>query len=320
LVHLAQCFDRHSDSSVNLHSSAWYVVKLVFDPVQAVRESSMHQLAASHSQNVVKCLDTVMDRPASMGGTGGAFLILEYANYGDLFGWTLRNHHAQSYADTLAALTLRYDWIEVSQSPRDRDDVQREAVELFLDLLRAVRASHEKGVFHRDIKLENTLVCRDWKTGKLSAKLSDFGLATTETKVKSIRFGTESTMAPELICGHGKNIACYPELADRWSLGIVLHSLLTGLSLWPIATTDHSEAYVYYLAHGQKNLEAGAQAIIDLSSGSKESSAPNRRNSKISRRLALVISGLLRVVPEKRTSLESAETQLLDVLKRWSNE
>jgi calcium-dependent protein kinase len=82
---------------------------------------------------------------------------------------------------------------------------------------------HKNHLVHRDIKPENIVFCN--KT-ELKIKLIDFG---TAQKFRPNQFmiqpyGTPYYMAPEVIK------ACYTEKCDIWSIGVILHILLTNES------------------------------------------------------------------------------------------
>jgi len=94
-------------------------------------------------------------------------------------------------------------------------------VELVLEAASGVAFAHERGVIHRDIKLENVLV-------DLSGcvRVTDFGLAsarglppiTDEGKV----IGTPASMSPEQVRGLPASPA-----SDVWGLGVLLYHALT---------------------------------------------------------------------------------------------
>ncbi|KAF7324700.1 Serine/threonine-protein kinase MARK2 [Mycena kentingensis (nom. inval.)] len=92
---------------------------------------------------------------------------------------------------------------------------------IFGQLCLAVAYLHDKGIVHRDLKLENVLLderCR--------VKLGDFGFTREyERSVLLETFcGTTGYAAPEMLQGQ-KYLG--PEV-DIWSLGIILYCLLTG--------------------------------------------------------------------------------------------
>jgi len=99
----------------------------------------------------------------------------------------------------------------------------------FSSLLDALQCCHERGIFHRDLKLENLLLSADYQL-----KVADFGLATIVTTDSaesdgefflSTRCGTPSYMAPEIL---QKNARYQGSKVDIWSAGVVLFIMMTG--------------------------------------------------------------------------------------------
>jgi serine/threonine protein kinase len=77
----------------------------------------------------------------------------------------------------------------------------------------------EKKIYHRDIKLQNILVSKNF-----NIKLSDFGLATMNMKGTFKRLcGSPLYMAPEILID-----ATYNKRSDLWSIGIVIFELMFG--------------------------------------------------------------------------------------------
>ncbi|KAD3338115.1 hypothetical protein R6Q59_027165 [Mikania micrantha] len=94
----------------------------------------------------------------------------------------------------------------------------------FQQLIAAIDFCHSRGVYHRDLKLENLLLDDE---GNL--KVSDFGLsALVENKgldgLLHTSCGTPAYVAPEIIKQKGYDGA----KADVWSCGVVLFALLAG--------------------------------------------------------------------------------------------
>jgi serine/threonine protein kinase len=81
---------------------------------------------------------------------------------------------------------------------------------------------HSIGIAHRDIKFENIIV--DAQSGV--PKYIDFGLSKVFLvgEKSTERFGTLAYSSPEVLLGHFHDVK-----ADVWSLGVVLHVLLTGV-------------------------------------------------------------------------------------------
>ncbi|KAE8709781.1 CBL-interacting serine/threonine-protein kinase 10 [Hibiscus syriacus] len=102
-----------------------------------------------------------------------------------------------------------------------REDLARK---YFQQLISAVDFCHSRGVYHRDLKLENILLDEN---GIL--KVSDFGLsALAECKHKDgllhTACGTPAYVAPEVLNGKGYDGA----KADIWSCGVILYVMLAG--------------------------------------------------------------------------------------------
>ncbi|KAJ1292498.1 hypothetical protein BS78_02G396000 [Paspalum vaginatum] len=109
----------------------------------------------------------------------------------------------------------------VATSGRLEED---EARRYFQQLINAVDYCHSRGVYHRDLKLENLLLD---VAGNL--KISDFGLSAISDQVKNdgllhTTCGTPNYVAPEVIDDKGYDGA----LADLWSCGVILFALLAG--------------------------------------------------------------------------------------------
>ncbi|MFI9753648.1 serine/threonine-protein kinase [Streptomyces collinus] len=145
------------------------------------------------------------------------------------------------------------------------------------EVLSALRAAHEAGVLHRDVKPANVLISND---GRIV--LTDFGIAMVEgssalTMTGEV-IGSPEFLAPERALGRTPG----PE-SDLWSLGVLLYAAVEGISPFrhdtPLSTL---------------------RAIVD-----EELPPPYRAGP-----LAPVIEGLLRKDPEQRLPPERAEQDL----------
>ena len=151
------------------------------------------------------------------------------------------------------------------------------AAHIGAEVLAALRAAHDAGVLHRDVKPANVLLANDGRV-----VLTDFGIATVEgTSALTMTgevIGSPEFLAPERALGRTPG----PE-SDLWSLGVLLYAAVEGNSPFrqdtPLSTL---------------------RAVVD-----EELPAPRRAGP-----LAPVIEGLLRKDPALRLSAAQAERDL----------
>jgi eukaryotic-like serine/threonine-protein kinase len=103
------------------------------------------------------------------------------------------------------------------EAPLDPD----RAIDLTIQVLRAARFAHRRGIIHRDFKPQNVIVDADGR-----AKVTDFGIAragaSDMTQTGSI-MGTAQYLSPEQAQGLAVSAA-----SDLYSIGIILYEMLTG--------------------------------------------------------------------------------------------
>jgi serine/threonine protein kinase len=119
-----------------------------------------------------------------------------------------------------------------------------ERLRFFLDACDAIAAGHDQGIVHRDIKPDNLLIAPLPDTTTNASlpdghaigclKVIDFGIATaispdqetanTSASRQALQ-GTRPYMSPEQFAGDGTRVGT---ASDVYSLGVVLHALLTG--------------------------------------------------------------------------------------------
>ncbi|MGQ9591488.1 MAG: protein kinase domain-containing protein [Planctomycetota bacterium] len=145
-------------------------------------------------------------------------------------------------ADGLPYIAMRYvegASLQDVLAAGGRLEFQR-ALEIVLEIARALQAVHENGVLHRDIKPGNILLegsaVRARKTGR--AYLSDFGLAAIvgaapQTQTGDV-LGTPAYMSPQQAMGMKADRA-----SDIYALGATLYALLSGRA--PYEGSSHAE-------------------------------------------------------------------------------
>ena len=110
----------------------------------------------------------------------------------------------------------------------------REVAEIGIQICRALKHAHDRGVIHRDLKPANLLLDEEERI-----KLSDFGIAKlfggTQLTADGGVVGTADYMAPEQSAG----LPTTPR-TDMFSLGCVLYALLVGRP--PFAAATAAEA------------------------------------------------------------------------------
>ncbi|WP_251061185.1 serine/threonine-protein kinase [Streptomyces sp. ISL-100] len=151
------------------------------------------------------------------------------------------------------------------------------AARIGTEVLAALRAAHEAGVLHRDVKPGNVLIANDGRV-----VLTDFGIAMVEGSsaltMTGELIGSPEFLAPERAMGRTPG----PE-SDLWSLGVLLYAAVEGNSPFrqdtPLSTL---------------------RAVVD-----EELPRPARAGA-----LAPVIEGLLRKEPAERMSAGDAERLL----------
>ncbi|GKV10448.1 hypothetical protein SLEP1_g21809 [Rubroshorea leprosula] len=130
---------------------------------------------------------------------------------------------------------------------------------LFQQLIDAVSYCHHKGIFHRDLKLENILL-----DAKGNIKISDFGLSALpqhfrEDGLLHTTCGSPNYVAPEVLQNRGYD----GSTSDIWSCGVILYVILTGY----LPFDDRNMAVLYLkIFEGNPHiptwLSPGAQNLI----------------------------------------------------------
>ncbi|KAI8813765.1 kinase-like domain-containing protein [Cladochytrium replicatum] len=102
---------------------------------------------------------------------------------------------------------------------------ERETRKLMFQILQSLKYLHDRGISHRDLKLENVLLV---SKEELSIKITDFGLAKLvgESSFMKTMCGTPDYVAPEVLKGDQKR--SYTKAVDLWSAGVIMFMCLCG--------------------------------------------------------------------------------------------
>jgi calcium-dependent protein kinase len=100
---------------------------------------------------------------------------------------------------------------------------EKEAANMFLQVMSSIEYCHNNGICHRDLKPENLLYLNSGSEIDNPIKVIDFGLSQifSNRKLKT-KVGTAYYVAPEILKGD------YTEKCDIWSAGVILYIFLSG--------------------------------------------------------------------------------------------
>ena len=101
---------------------------------------------------------------------------------------------------------------------------EKDAAEMFLQVMSAVEYCHNNGICHRDLKPENLLYLNPGPEKNNPIRVIDFGLSQVISPSKKLKtkVGTAYYVSPEILNGD------YTEKCDVWSAGVILYIFLSG--------------------------------------------------------------------------------------------
>lgn len=142
--------------------------------------------------------------------------------------------------------------------------VERRAYPMFCEILDAFSYAHEHGIVHRDIKPSNIFI-----NSEGHIKVMDFGIAQILSEVDGGKagpvMGTPEYMSPEQVFGH-----TIDHRSDIYSLGVLLHQMLTGRAPYDVTTLSELEIKRRVINEGLPRMKEfypyvsdGLQKIVD---------------------------------------------------------
>ncbi|SMN20722.1 similar to Saccharomyces cerevisiae YOR351C MEK1 Meiosis-specific serine/threonine protein kinase [Maudiozyma saulgeensis] len=190
-----------------------YAVKIIKLKPNKLNKEAKILLQLNHP-NIIKVYHTHMDLNNNL------FIFQDLISGGDLFSYLAKT-------DCLTAIP------------------ETESLLIVYQILLALRYLHKRGVVHRDLKLDNILLASPEPCTRIT--LADFGIAkhltSTKTRMHTV-VGTPEYCAPEV--GFKANREMYQTFSraatlsdkdvgysnkcDLWSLGVITHIMLTGIS------------------------------------------------------------------------------------------
>lgn len=189
--------NRKPGEEEQLYACKAYSKSLLGNDMLAERfEREVRVIEYLNHENVIKMSEVVYSEDH-------VFVVMELCKLGDLYGFL---------------------------SERGRID-EETAYKIFKQILTGVEYLHNRGIVHRDIKLDNILL-----TDSMTVKIADFGLCHEVKGNQRLRTpcGSPLYTAPEIL-----NEQEYDgKKSDIWSLGIVLFALATGCLPWSSGSTD----------------------------------------------------------------------------------
>jgi len=145
---------------------------------------------------------------------------------------------------------------------------EKEAADLFAQILLSLEYLHSRNIVHRDVKPENILFVSSESS---DMKLIDFGYAGLWAADKQLTglCGTPDYVAPEVLTWYedDDNGTPYGKGSDLWSLGVLLYVILSGCSPFSADEEEQllkqvAEAKYEFFENEWKNVSAEAKDVI----------------------------------------------------------
>lgn len=228
----------------------------------AGRYKILNKIGAGGMSDVYKAIDTLIERDVAI-----KILKAEYSedvNFLTKFhteakaAGVLQNPNIVNVYDVGSENKLHYIVMEYVEGITLKTYIEKcerisvkESLAIAIQVANGIRAAHNKGIIHRDIKPQNIMVSIDGK-----AKVTDFGIAraTTSNTISSDVMGSVHYTSPE----QARN-GFVDAKSDIYSFGIVMYEMVTGR-----VPFDGDSAVSVALQHLQEEIIRPSAYVDDL--------------------------------------------------------
>jgi calcium-dependent protein kinase len=173
-------------------------------------------------QYALKTLEKSAIRPEQLARLKEEIIIMQEIDHPNI----IRLHETfenDEYIHLVMELLRGGELLDRLNSQRNNNYSERVACGYIHTILKAVRYCHDRGIVHRDLKLENFVF--ENESAESPLKMIDFGLGAKFSKNEKMKraVGTPYYVAPEVLQEN------YDEKCDVWSIGVIAYMLLSGL-------------------------------------------------------------------------------------------